>query len=486
MKLLIDILPSIAPIQVVGNTSVRVSNLTLDSREVSKDTLFAAIKGGAADGHGFIDKAVSQGASVILCETIPSQIEAGACYIQVQSSSDALGKLASAFYDFPSQKLKLVGVTGTNGKTSVTSMLYQAFTNLGHHCGLLSTIKYSIKGVDTISTHTTPNSVRINQLLAEMVEQGCEYAFMEVSSHALHQNRTSGLDFDGTVFTNITHDHLDYHKTFKEYLYTKKLLFDGLKSDAFALVNKDDKNGQVMVQNTKASRYTYSLKSMSDFKARVLEHDLEGMLLEVGGTEVWLRLVGEFNAYNILAVYGVAFLLNKEHLEIITALSAINSVDGRFQSIKEAGVTAIVDYAHTPDALQNVLDTINAIRTKNEQLVTVIGCGGDRDKEKRPIMAKIACEHSDKVILTSDNPRSEEPTAIIEEMMAGVTPVHYKKVLQITNRAEAIKTAIALSNTGDVILVAGKGHETYQEIKGVKYPFDDKEILKTNLKQIRD
>jgi len=485
LKTLAEILPSIEPLQIVGEQNVTVAGLTLDSREAEVNFLFAAIKGVSSDGHSFIGTAVNRGASVILCESLPEVLQ-NACYVQVASAADALGKLASAFYDFPSTKLKLVGVTGTNGKTSVATLLYQAFTNLGHACGLLSTIKYSIKGVDTISTHTTPNSVRINQLLAEMVSQDCEYAFMEVSSHALHQNRTSGLDFDGTVFTNITHDHLDYHHTFKEYLYTKKLLFDGLKSDAFALVNKDDKNGQVMVQNTKATRYTYSLKSMSDFKARILESDFEGMLLEISKTEVWLRLVGEFNACNILAVYGVAFLLGKDHLQIITALSAINSVDGRFQNIKENGVTAIVDYAHTPDALQNVLDTINAIRTKNEQLITVIGCGGDRDTAKRPIMAKIACEFSDRVILTSDNPRSEEPDAIIEEMMGGVLPIHYKKVLKISNREEAIKTAIALSQTGDVILVAGKGHETYQEIKGVKHPFDDREILTTNLKRINN
>lgn len=485
MKVLADILSAITPIQVVGNANIELAKLTLDSREVQQNTLFAALSGFATDGHKFITTAIEKGASAILCEKMPEKVEAFVCYVQVESSSFSLGLLASAFYDFPSTNLKLVGVTGTNGKTSVATMLYQAFSNLGYNCGLLSTIKYSIKGVDTISTHTTPNSVRINQLLAEMVEQGCEYAFMEVSSHALHQNRTAGLDFDGAVFTNITHDHLDYHKTFKEYLYTKKLLFDGLKSDAFALVNKDDKNGQVMVQNTKASRYTYSLKSMSDFKARALEHDLEGMLLDISGTEVWLRLVGEFNAYNILAVYGTAFLLGKEHLYIITAISAINSVDGRFQTIKEGGITAIVDYAHTPDALQNVLDTINAIRTKNEQLITVVGCGGDRDKEKRPIMAKIACEHSGRVIFTSDNPRSEDPNEILAEMMVGVPPIHYKKVLQITNREEAIKTAIALSNQGDVILVAGKGHETYQEIKGVKHPFDDRKILTQNLNQLK-
>mgnify|MGYP000282819730 FL=1 len=319
-----------------------------------------------------------------------------------------------------------------------------------------------------------------------MVDGECEYAFMEVSSHALHQSRTAGLEFEGAVFTNITHDHLDYHTDFREYLYTKKRLFDGLSLDAFALVNKDDKNGATMVQNTKATKYTFSLKSVSDFKTKVIESDFDGMLLDISGSEVWLRLVGNFNAYNVLAVYAVAFLLGKGHLEIVTALSAINSVDGRFQNIKEAGITAIVDYAHTPDALQNVVDTINAIRTKNEQLITVVGCGGDRDREKRPVMARIACLASDRVILTSDNPRSEDAAAIIEEMMLGVEPQNYKKALKITNREEEIKTAISLSNTGDVILVAGKGHEAYQEINGVRHPFDDKEILTKNLKLIKD
>jgi UDP-N-acetylmuramoyl-L-alanyl-D-glutamate--2,6-diaminopimelate ligase len=398
----------------------------------------------------------------------------------------ALGHIASAFHNYPSENLKLVGVTGTNGKTSVSSMLYDCFRNLNHSCGLLSTIKYSINGVDTISTHTTPNSIRINELLAEMVEAGCEYAFMEVSSHALHQHRTTGLQFDGAIFTNITRDHLDYHSDFKEYLYTKKLLFDDLDSSAFALINKDDKNGKVVVQNSQATSYSYSLKSVSDFKTKIVEHDFDGMLLNINDSEVWLRLVGKFNAYNILAVYATAFLLGKEHLEIITALSAINSVDGRFQNIKESGITAIIDYAHTPDAVQNVLDTINAIRTTNEELITVIGCGGDRDKGKRPIMAKIACESSTKVILTSDNPRTEDANEIISDMMVGVEPIHFKKVLKITDREEAIKTAISLSNPGDIILVAGKGHETYQEINGVKHPFDDKDILTKNLKLLKE
>jgi UDP-N-acetylmuramoyl-L-alanyl-D-glutamate--2,6-diaminopimelate ligase len=480
-----DILDAIETIEVHGETLLSIQGLTLDSRAVQPGFLFAATRGAHTDGHLFVAKAIELGAVAILCEEI-EDAQPGITYIVVKNAASALGVLAAAYYDNPSKKLKLVGITGTNGKTSIATMLYQCFMNLGHKCGLLSTIKYSINGTDTVSTHTTPNSVRINELLAEMVAAGCEYTFMEVSSHALHQSRTAGLEFDGAVFTNITHDHLDYHTTFKEYLYTKKLLFDGLSADAFAVVNKDDKNGATMVQNTKATKYTYSLKSVSDFKTRVIESDFDGMLLDISGSEVWLRLVGNFNAYNVLAVYSVAFLLGKEHLDIVTALSAINSVDGRFQNIKENGITAIVDYAHTPDALQNVVDTINAIRTTNEQLITVVGCGGDRDKEKRPVMARIACLASTKVILTSDNPRSEDANAIIEEMMLGVEPQHYKKVLKIANREEAIKTAISLSNVGDVILVAGKGHETYQEINGVKHPFDDKEIISKNLKLIKD
>ncbi|MGB0851262.1 MAG: UDP-N-acetylmuramoyl-L-alanyl-D-glutamate--2,6-diaminopimelate ligase [Bacteroidia bacterium] len=485
MKSLTNILTAINGFQVVGNQDVKVSGLTLDSRQVQDGFLFAATRGATTDGHLYISKAIDLGAKVVLCESADGKPE-GVTYVIVKDAAEALGKLASAYYDFPSAKLKLIGVTGTNGKTSIATMLYQCFMNLGHSCGLLSTIKYSINGEDTASTHTTPNSVRINELLDEMVAEGCEYAFMEVSSHALHQSRTAGLEFDGAIFTNITHDHLDYHTDFKEYLYTKKSLFDGLTSDAFAIINKDDKNGKVMVQNTKASVYSYSLNSVSDFKTKVIESDFDGMLLGIRESEVWLRLVGRFNAYNVLAVYSAAFLMGKEHLDIVTALSAIDSVNGRFQNIKVAGITAIVDYAHTPDALQNVVDTINAIRTKNEQLITVVGCGGDRDREKRPVMARIACEASSKVVLTSDNPRSEDAGAIINEMMVGVEPQNFKKVLQITNREEAIKTAINLSNPGDVILVAGKGHETYQEIDGVRHPFDDKEILIKNLKLIKE
>lgn len=485
MKRLDSLIQAVNLIDSIGSLAIQVSSLALDSRLVQKDGLFAATRGSNTDGHLFIDKAIELGASVILCEEI-SNPKDHVTYLMVENSAMALGHIASAFHNYPSENLKLVGVTGTNGKTSVSSMLYDCFRNLNHSCGLLSTIKYSINGVDTISTHTTPNSIRINELLAEMVEAGCEFAFMEVSSHALHQHRTTGLQFDGAIFTNITRDHLDYHSDFKEYLYTKKLLFDDLDSSAFALINKDDKNGKVVVQNSQATSYSYSLKSVSDFKTKIVEHDFDGMLLNINDSEVWLRLVGKFYAYNILAVYATAFLLGKEHLEIITALSAINSVDGRFQNIKESGITAIIDYAHTPDAVQNVLDTINAIRTTNEELITVIGCGGDRDKGKRPIMAKLACESSTKVILTSDNPRTEDANEIISDMMVGVEPIHFKKVLKITDREEAIKTAISLSNPGDIILVAGKGHETYQEINGVKHPFDDKDILTKNLKLLKE
>ncbi len=476
---------SITPIKVIGNTAVQVTGLSLDSRAVRSGFLFAATRGASTNGHLYVEQALANGAGVIVCEELPAKI-GQATYVLVDNASQALGYLAAEYYDNPSKKLRLVGVTGTNGKTSIATMLYQCFMALGHTCGLLSTIKYSINGVDSTSTHTTPNSVRINELLADMVNANCEYAFMEVSSHALHQHRTVGLDFNGAIFSNITHDHLDYHTTFKEYLYTKKLLFDNLSNDAFVLTNNDDKNGKIMVQNTKATIYTYSLKSVSDFKTRIIESDFNGMLLDIRQTEVWLRLVGKFNAYNILAVYGAAFLLGKEHTDIVKALSTLNSVDGRFQHVKVAGITAIVDYAHTPDALQNVVDTINALRTTNEELITVIGCGGDRDQEKRPIMARVACESSNRVILTSDNPRTENPDEIIEQMMNGVSPQHFKKVLKITNREEAIKTAISLSKEGDIILVAGKGHETYQEVMGVRYPFDDKIILIKNLKQIKE
>ena len=484
MKNLASIITAIQPKTIYGSLDKDIKGLALDSRLIQQDFIFAATTGSITNGHLYIDNAISLGATVVLCEFVESP-QSNITYLVVDNSAKSLGHLASAFYDNPSSKLQLVGVTGTNGKTSVASMLYACFMNLNYACGLLSTIKYSINGTDTSSTHTTPNSIRINELLAEMVNEGCSHVFMEVSSHALHQYRTAGLQFDGAIFTNITHDHLDYHTDFKDYLYTKKSLFDGLSDQAFALVNKDDKNGRVMIQNSKATSYTYGLKSVCDFKAKIMEHDFDGMLLNIRDTEVWLRLVGEFNAYNLLAVYSAGFLLGEEHLNIVKALSKINNVDGRFHTFKESGIKAIVDYAHTPDALQNVLETINAIRTQNEELITVIGCGGDRDTAKRPIMAKIACELSSRVILTSDNPRSENPDQILIDMMKGVEPIYYKKVLKIADREEAIKTAINFSNNGDIILVAGKGHETYQEINGVRYPFDDKEIITKNLKLLK-
>jgi UDP-N-acetylmuramoyl-L-alanyl-D-glutamate--2,6-diaminopimelate ligase len=470
--------------QLIGSDTVEIQQLSLDSREVSEGVLFAALRGATVDGHAFIGNAIEAGCQVILCEEVKDAVQE-VTYVVVKDSAFALGMMASAFYGKPSEHMELIGITGTNGKTSIGSMLYESFMTMGHKVGLLSTIKYAINGKEYPSTHTTPHAIRIQELLAEMREAGCEYVFMEVSSHAIAQKRIAGLSFKGALFTNITHDHLDYHKDFRSYLYTKKELFDGLSSDAFALINRDDKNGQVMVQNTKAARYTYSLRSISDFKTKVIEHDFAGMLLNLRGDEVWMRLVGEFNAYNVLAVYATAFLLGKDHIDIITALSSLGSVEGRFEHIKHAGVTAIIDYAHTPDALKNVLDTINAIRTKNEQLVCVLGCGGDRDKAKRPMMAKLASEHSSKCIFTSDNPRSESPESILDDMMNGVSPQNYKRCLRITDREEAIKTAISLCKSGDVILVAGKGHEKYQDINGVKHPFDDKEVVHRNLRLIQ-
>ncbi len=485
MRALHELISNIQVLEFQGAQNATVNNLQLDSRLVSSGSLFAAIRGHAVDGHDFIDTAIEKGASAILCEEIP-KASSSCSFIKVEDSAAALGEIASEFYHKPSTELKVIGITGTNGKTSVATMLYELYGSLGYKVGLISTIKYSINGEDYQSTHTTPHSIRIQELLSDMREQKCSHVFMEVSSHAIDQKRIAGLVFSGAVFTNITHDHLDYHADFKDYLYTKKKLFDQLRPEAFALFNRDDKNGQVVVQNCRATKYSFSLKSVSDFKTRIIEHDLQGMQLEIRGNEFWIRLVGEFNAYNILAVYAVAFLLDLEHSEIITALSSLQSVEGRFQHIKYKGVTAIVDYAHTPDALQNVLDTINAIRSRNENLICVLGCGGDRDKDKRPVMARIACQHSNKVVITSDNPRSEDPTAIIEDMMSGIEAMHYKKVLKITDREEAIKTAISLAERGDVILVAGKGHEKYQEINGVKHPFDDTEVLQRNLKLIQE
>lgn len=479
MKQLKDILYKTGIEELIGSTNINVEKICFDSRKAEKNSLFVAVSGTVVDGHHFINQTIEKGAIAIVCEIFPEKLQENITYIRVKNSAAALGIIAANFFDNPSSEIKLVGITGTNGKTTTATLLHDLFSQLGHKAGLLSTVINKIGKENYPSTHTTPDAIQLNALLRMMVDEGCTYCFMEVSSHAIHQHRITGVDFTGAVFTNITHDHLDYHKTFDEYIKAKKMFFDNLSTKAFALVNKDDKNGLVMLQNCPATKRTYGLKTMTDFSCKVLESDFSGMLLNIDNNEVWTKLIGGFNAYNLLSIYATAILLGQEKLEILTALSNLTSVEGRFQYIKSAeNVAAIVDYAHTPDALKNVLTTIKEIRTGNEKVITVVGCGGDRDKAKRPIMAKIACEFSDKVILTSDNPRSENPEYIIAEMKTGVEPLHFKKVLAITNREEAIKTACALSETNDIILVAGKGHEKYQEINGEKFPFDDLEVLR--------
>lgn len=479
MKLLSDILYKTRLEEVVGSTNVAISSITFDSRKVKKDSLFIATRGTAVDGHSFIEKAIELGAVAIVCEELPISQKENITYIKVLDSSAALGYIACNFYDNPSEKLKLVGITGTNGKTTTVTLLFNLFRGLGYNVGLLSTVQNKINNTVIPSTHTTPDAISLNELLAQMVEAGCQYVFMEVSSHAVVQHRITGLKFTGAAFSNITHDHLDYHKTFDEYIKAKKRFFDTLSDDAFALTNKDDRNGLVMLQNTKATKHTYGLKSVADFKCKVLENHLNGLLLNLDGTEVWVKLIGSFNAYNVLVVYAISQLLKQNKTQVLTTLSNLNSVEGRFQYIKSnSGIIAIVDYAHTPDALKNVLETIKDIRSGNEQVITLVGCGGDRDAAKRPIMAQIACEYSNRVMLTSDNPRSENPEDILNQMQAGINPVDAKKTLRITDRKEAIKTACSLANKGDIILIAGKGHEKYQEINGVKHPFDDFEIVK--------
>jgi UDP-N-acetylmuramoyl-L-alanyl-D-glutamate--2,6-diaminopimelate ligase len=485
VKLLKDILYKAGIEEVIGSTNVAIENICIDSRQAKKFSLFIAVKGTAVDGHKFIDTAIEQGSLAIICEDLPENLIKEVNYIQVKNSRFAAGVIAANFYDNPSEKLKLVGVTGTNGKTTVTTLLYELFKNLGYKTGLLSTVRNLIDGEVIEATHTTPDPISLNELLAEMVERGCEYAFMEVSSHALDQHRVAGTEFAGAIFTNISHDHLDYHETFDKYIAAKKMLFDMLPSNAFALTNLDDKNGEVMVQNTKAKIITYGLRSMADRKAKILENNLTGLILNIDGQEVITRLIGSFNAYNVLSVYGAAIELKEEKLQILTTLSNLHSPDGRFQFIKtDNNILGIVDYAHTPDALDNVISTIHGLRTGNEKLITLVGCGGDRDKDKRPEMARIAAEGSNKVILTSDNPRSEDPNTIIEDMKVGLDPVLKRKAVSIVDRAEAIRTACMLAEPGDIILVAGKGHEKYQEINGVKHDFDDMEVLTTNLKQV--
>lgn len=482
MNLLRDLLYKSGIEEVIGSTGITISSICFDSRKASKDCLFVAVRGTQSDGHAYIESVIEKGAIAIVCEELPKQKSEAVTYIKVKNSAIALGFISSNFYDNPSQHLKLVGITGTNGKTTTATLLYRLFRNLNYSCGLLSTVENLINDKVVPATHTTPDPVQLNALLKQMVDEGGTHCFMEVSSHAVAQHRISGLHFEGGVFTNITRDHLDYHKTFDEYIKAKKGFFDVLSNTAFVLVNIDDKNAGMMVQNTKAKVKTYSLKSMSDFKARVMENNFSGLLLNIDGHDVYCKLIGSFNAYNLLAVYATAVSLGLDKLQVLTELSKLTPPEGRFEYIvSENHVTGIVDYAHTPDALQNVLKTINDIRTKNEKVITVVGCGGDRDAGKRPQMAAIACEYSDKVILTSDNPRSEEPEAIIEQMKKGVPAHHFKKAMAITDRKEAVKVAVNLAEEGDIILLAGKGHEKYQEIKGVKYPFDDKQVLEETL-----
>jgi UDP-N-acetylmuramoyl-L-alanyl-D-glutamate--2,6-diaminopimelate ligase len=480
-----DILYKVGIEAVKGSTDAVIAQIHFDSRQVAGNDVFVAIRGTVSDGHEFIEKAISQGAIAIVCETFPETTHTGITYIQVKDTNTALAFIAANYYGNPSHHFKLVGITGTNGKTTVASLLYQLFRKAGFKTGLISTVRIMVDDVEHKATHTTPDPLTINRYMAEMVEAGVDYCFMEVSSHGIHQKRTEALQFAGGVFTNLSHDHLDYHNTFAEYRDVKKSFFDFLPQSAFALSNVDDKNGVVMLQNTKARKLTYALKTYAEYKAQILESQLNGLLLKINDNEVWTRLIGTFNAYNLLAIYGTAVELGLESLEVLRLISELESVSGRFQFIiSDKKITAIVDYAHTPDALENVLNTINDIRTKNEQLITVVGCGGDRDRTKRPIMAHIATSMSDKVILTSDNPRSEDPDEIITEMEQGVEPQNHRKTIAITDRKQAIKLACQLAHQNDIILIAGKGHETYQEIKGVRYDFDDMATVKELLSQL--
>jgi UDP-N-acetylmuramoyl-L-alanyl-D-glutamate--2,6-diaminopimelate ligase len=480
-----EIIYKVAIEAVKGSTDIAINKMDFDSRKIETNDIFVAIRGTISDGHDYIEKAIWQGAIAIVCDSFPETLTKGITYIQVKDTNKALAFMAANYFGNPSQNIKLVGITGTNGKTTIASLLYQLFKKAGYKVGLLSTVKIMVDEMEYKASHTTPDSITINYYLREMVNSGIEYCFMEVSSHGIHQKRTEALHFVGGIFTNLSHDHLDYHPTFAEYRDVKKSFFDNLPKTAFVLSNIDDKNGQVMLQNTAAKKLTYALKSYADYKAQILENQLSGLLLKINGNEVWVKLIGTFNAYNLLAIYGTAVQLGLESLEVLRLLSDLESVSGRFQFIvSNANITAIVDYAHTPDALENVLKTINDIRTKNEQLITVVGCGGNRDKAKRPIMASIATELSDKVILTSDNPRNEEPEVIINEMEQGVAPQNFKKSLSITDRKQAIKTACQLAQPNDIILIAGKGHETYQEIQGVRHDFDDMKTVTELLNQL--
>ncbi|WP_199758395.1 UDP-N-acetylmuramoyl-L-alanyl-D-glutamate--2,6-diaminopimelate ligase [Flavobacterium microcysteis] len=485
MIILKDILYKVAIEAVKGSTEIAINAINFDSRKIETNDVFIAIRGTVADGHEYIETAIGKGAIAIICDTFPENIVSGVTYVQVKDTNRALAFIASNYYGNPSANLRLVGITGTNGKTTIASLLYQLFKKAGYKVGLLSTVKNVVDDVEYKSMLTTSDSITINKFLKEMNDVGVEYCFMEVSSHGIAQKRTEGLQFAGGVFTNLSHDHLDYHKTFAEYRDVKKTFFDQLPKGAFALVNSDDKNGPVMLQNTSAKKLTYALKSYADYRAQILENQLTGLLLKINEQEVWVRLIGTFNAYNLLAIYGTAIELGLDNMEVLRLLSELESVSGRFQYIISKGnITAVVDYAHTPDALENVLKTIDDIRTKNEQLITIVGCGGDRDRTKRPIMANIASSLSDKAILTSDNPRTEDPEAIILEMEKGVEPQNYKKTLAIVDRKQAIKTACQLAQPNDIILIAGKGHETYQEINGVRHDFDDMKIVTELLEQL--
>ena len=474
-----ELLKNIKPIQIWGDVNTDTSGINIDSRKIEPGHLFVAMKGTQVDGHQFIPKALDLGATAILCENLPDVRKDGVTYVQVESTEDAVGKVATLFFGNPTEKLKLVGVTGTNGKTTIATLLYNMFRKLGYKCGLLSTVCNYIEGEAIPTTHTTPDPIELNALLGKMVEAGCQYAFMECSSHAIHQKRIGGLKFAGGIFTNLTRDHMDYHKTVENYRNAKKAFFDGLPKSAFAITNADDKNGMVMVQNCKAQIKTYSTRSMADFRARILECHFEGMYLEIDGREVGVQFIGKFNVSNLLAVYGTAIMLGQKPEDVLVVLSTLKSVSGRLEPIHSPeGYTAIVDYAHTPDALENVLKAIHEVLNGKGRVITVCGAGGNRDKGKRPLMAQEAVKQSDKVIITSDNPRFEEPQDIINDMLAGLDKQQMKKVVSIVDRKEAIRTACMMAEKGDVILIAGKGHEDYQEIKGVKHHFDDKEVVK--------
>lgn len=483
MSKLSDILNKVSYLEIIGDINTEIDNIEFDSRKVTNNSLFVATVGILVDGHNYIDNAIKNGAIVIICERLPEVLNRNVAFVIVNDTRKELARIASNYYGTPSEKITLIGITGTNGKTTIATLLYKLFNSLNFKSGLLSTVENYIGGERIDATHTTPDPVQLNSLLRQMIDEGCKYCFMEVSSHAIDQKRIEALDFNGGVFTNISHDHLDYHKTFKNYITAKKVFFDGLDASAFALVNSDDKNAGIMLQNTLAHKQSYAIKTLADYSCRILEHHFDGMLLQFDGVEVWTQFIGDFNASNLLAVYAVAVLLGAKKEVVLTEISKLTPVRGRFETIKNnRNITGIVDYAHTPDALKNVLQAINKIKKQGQVLITVVGAGGNRDKEKRPVMAKTACDLSDKLILTSDNPRDEDPQMILKDMESGLSKKESKSI-SIADRKQAIKTACLLAKVGDIVLIAGKGHETYQEIKGVKYPFDDKEILKEYLNQ---